>query len=84
VVLLARHQDREVDPVGQLVRADRGGTGGELLDRSFDAQPGNADRRDDRRVSVAGQDVVAVPDESCRDSPADCPAAKYQVPHGRK
>jgi hypothetical protein len=77
VVLLAGHQDREVDPGGQLARSDRGRASGELLDRPLDAQPVGLDRAYHRRVGVADQDVVAVSDESGRDGPADCPAAKH-------
>ena len=75
--LLAGHQDRDVDPVGQLARADRGRAGGELLDWPFDAQPVGLDRRHHHGVGVADDDIVTVPHESGRDGPADGPAAKH-------
>jgi hypothetical protein len=59
----------------------RAGGHGELLDRALDPQAPLADRGDDRRVGVARQDLVAIAGQTCGNSPADGPAAEYQISH---
>ena len=45
-------------------------------------RPAGVDRRDDGRIGVADQDVVAVTDQTCGDSAADRTAAEHDVSHG--